>query len=60
MGNDEEQDAPRVDGLLGMLKPDDSDDEAFDIISKAKELASGFASKLKDIQGKNHVQIKQG
>jgi hypothetical protein len=46
MGDDEEQDAPRGDGFLGMLKPDDSDDEAFEILSKAKLLASGFAIKL--------------
>ena len=53
IGNDVEQDVPQSGGLLGMLKPKGNEnDDSESVLSKPKELAKGFASKLKGIQGK--------
>jgi hypothetical protein len=52
-GNDNEQDAPQSGSLLGMLKPKGNENEDSEsVLSKPKEVAKGFVSKLKGIQGK--------
>ena len=52
-------DTPKREGVLGMLQQDNGDNEDSGLASKTKELASGFAGKIKDIQGKIRSKLKR-